>query len=181
MMKKVALTLFTIVLLLLPLVFPGIASAISIRYEITDLPDTTPEEERWQYKYSVSDYTFKAGHGFTLYFDHTLYRKIEGPPPPVNSDWDVKVWQPDPAIPATGAYDALSITSKVDGASLADGFTVRFVWLGNGTPGPQPFEVYQENPFTILGSGVTVSKPSLTPVRPMGKRFEVWGRIKRNR
>ena len=108
----------------------------------------------------IANYTFNTGYGFTIYFDYMLYSNIEDPPPPVNDDWDIIVWQPDLNIPDDGAYDALSITSKVDGASLADAFTVSFVWLGNGRPGPQSFEVYQEEPFNILESGQTV------PIQP---------------
>lgn len=141
------------------LVLPHIAAAITIQYQTEDMPDTTAGEDLWQYTYSVSNQTFNAGQGFTIFFDHTLYQSIEDPPLLVNSDWDVMVWQPDAAIPDAGAYDALSLTSKADGASLVDAFTVSFVWLGQGEPGPQAFEVYQENPFQILESGATVSEP----------------------
>ncbi|MBI1924830.1 hypothetical protein HYR99_11340 [Candidatus Poribacteria bacterium] len=61
------------------------------------MPDTTPGKDRWQYRYFVSDYTFKANHGFTIHFDHTLYKKIEDPPP-VNGDWEAIVGKKEISI-----------------------------------------------------------------------------------
>jgi len=143
--------------------FIDTAWTITIKYEVTDLPDATSGGDIWQYTYRVSNYTFTAGHGFTIYFDQTSYKNIEVPPAYVNvenpdeigEDWHIIVWQPDIAIPDAGAYDALAI-SKNDAASLTGVFTVSFVWLGNGTPGKQRFEVYDTN-FKTLESGQTVS------------------------
>jgi hypothetical protein len=140
------------------LVLANATCAITIEYEVTDLPDTTLGEDLWQYTYRVSNYTFTAGHGFTIYFDQTRYKNIEAPTAPVNEYWDIIVWQPDIAIPDDGAYDALAVASKNDGVSLAGAFTVSFVWLGNETPGTQRFEVYDLD-FNTLESGQTVSMP----------------------
>jgi hypothetical protein len=121
------------ILVFLPL---GAAHAISILYEATDLADTTPGDDLWMYSYYVSD--FDIDYGFTVFFELGLYDLLDPFPPPPNSDWDPITWDPDLSIPDDGAYDALSL---VDNASLADPFTVSFVWLGSGTPGAQPFEV----------------------------------------
>jgi len=149
---------FTLVFANLFLAFSVTAGAITISYEVTDLPDTTSGEDTWEYTYRVSDYTFTEKHGFTIYFDQTLYKNIQvSQGKKVNEDWDIIVWQPDIAIPDAGAYDALAIP-KDDVSSLAEVFTVSFVWLGNGTPGPQRFEVYAPN-FDTLESGLTISAP----------------------
>ena len=71
-----------------------------------------------------------------------LYKNIEDPPPSVNEDWDITIWQPDLVIPDSGAYDALAMTSKVEEAFLGEPFTMNFVWLRSGAPEPQPFEIY---------------------------------------
>ncbi len=157
-MKKNVFTLILASLFLVLLVFPYTTRATTIEYEVTNLPDTTSGEDLWQYTYRVSNYTFTAGHGFTIYFDQTRYKNIESPPAVVNEDWDIMVWQPDIAIPDFGAYDALAVTSEDDGASLTDAFTVSFIWTGNGTPGPQQFEICDSN-FNTLESAQTVSAP----------------------
>lgn len=112
--------------------------ATTISYEATDLTDSTPGLDLWQYSYIVSDYTFNQDYGFTIFFDYSLYSDLEDPPPYVNADWGPIVWQPD-SILGPGAYDALALSNS---ASLADPFMVSFVWLGTGTPGSQPFEIY---------------------------------------
>jgi hypothetical protein len=40
------------------------------------------------------------------------------------------------------------------------GFSVQFVWLGSGTPGAQPFEVYDPLTFNLLVSGTTTPGPA---------------------
>ncbi len=136
-MKKTGLLIVMISALLL--FSASISSATTITYTATNLTDTTPGEDLWQYSYTVSGYTFDTDFGFAIRFDYTLYSALEDPPPFVNADWDPIVIQPDPALPDPGTYDALA---RVDAASLADPFTVAFLWLGTGTPGAQPFDVY---------------------------------------
>ena len=119
------------------IIFVSNSYATTINYQVTDLANTTPGEDLWQYSYSVSDYTFNLEYGFTIFFDYSLYSNLENPPLFVNANWDPIVWQPNAL--GDGAYDALAL---VNNASLADPFTVSFVWLGAGTPGSQPFDIY---------------------------------------
>lgn len=129
--------------------------ATSIIYEATDMIDTTPGQDLWEYAYTVSDYSFDTNYGFTIFFDYTLYSDLEDSPPFVNTNWDTMVWQPDLSIPDDGVYDALAL---VNGASLADTFTLGFVWLGSSAPGPQYFEVY-DNTWNTVESGQTAPVP----------------------
>lgn len=149
-------TMFTYVFVLVFLGLIDTVWPITIEYEVVDLPDAKSGEDLWQYTYRVSNYTFTAGHGFTIYFEQTRYKNIEVSPTPVNKDWDIIVWQPDSAIPDSGAYDAMAATSKEDSVSLEGAFNVSFIWIGNETPGQQHFEVYDPN-FKTLESGQTVS------------------------
>ena len=141
------------------IIFAGNSYATTISYQATDLADTTPGQDLWQYSYSVSGYTFNQNYGFTVLFDYSLYSNLEDPPPFVNSDWDPIVLQPDPSLPADGTYDAQAL---VNNASLADPFTVSFVWLGSGTPGSQPFQVYDPN-FETIEEGRTTSGAAAIP------------------
>jgi len=154
-MKRFIFLMFVIcsfAILTLPV---GNAHATSIIYEAVDLANTTPGEDLWQYNYSVSDYTFNADYGFTIYFDYNLYGDLEDSPTSPNSDWDVLTWDPDTVLPDDGVYDALA---SVNGASLADLFKVDFIWLGQGNPGSQPFEVY-DNTWNVIESGNTAPIP----------------------
>lgn len=154
-MKKITKLMLTTLLLFFLLMPVAISSATTILYEATDLADTTPGEDLWQYTYIVGDFVFDTDFGFTVFFDYQLYANLEAPPPSVNSDWDPIVWQPDSGIPDDGAYDALAL---VNGASLADPFTVSFVWLGTGAPGAQSFDVYDSS-FNTVESGQSAPVP----------------------
>jgi len=107
----------------------------------------------WQYTYNVSDNNFSADTGFSIYFDYNLYSNIQDPAPFVNSDWDILTLQPDLLLPDDGVYDAYALA---DNASLADSFTINFVWLGGNAPLEQSFEIYDSN-FNITESGFTQS------------------------
>jgi hypothetical protein len=143
---------------------PATAAAIQIAYLATDVADTGPGEDLWEYQYFVTGFDFAADQGFGIAFDAALYAGLEDPPPAVNADWDPIVFQPDPGLASAGIYDALAL---VTGASLADPFVLTFAWLGGPgqTPGPQPFTL---NAFdaggllTVLETGTTV--PYAAPV-----------------
>jgi hypothetical protein len=132
-------------------------AAVMVAYTATDLSDTTPGEDLWEYTYLVSGFSFLSGEGFTIYFDSALYGAIESLPPAPSADWDA-IGVPSPFVPVPGYYDALAL---VDTPSLADPFTVQFVWLGTGVPGVQDFDVYDAG-FTVVQSGVTTVPEPVT-------------------
>jgi len=150
----------------------GSANAASIDYTATNLTDINLGEDLWEYSYSVSDHTFIADTGFTVYFDHTLYNFIDSSPVSPNGEWDVITWNPDSSIPADGAYDAFAL---VDNASLIDTFTISFVWLGGiSGPGSQLFEIYNGITWDILDNGLTEETPSISAV-PIPTTFILFG------
>lgn len=150
---KLAILITAAMMALIPI---GPAHAISILTQATDLVDVTAGEDLWQYAYTVSDHTFSADTGFTIYFDLGLYDLLDPFPPAPNSDWSVVTWDPDASIPDDGAYDAYAL---IDNASLADPFLVDFVWLGTGAPGVQFFDVYDGQTWDTLESGTTAPVP----------------------
>ncbi|PIE61837.1 MAG: hypothetical protein CSA29_01155 [Desulfobacterales bacterium] len=152
-MKKKYLSILTVGLLTLGIA--GLANATAISYTATDLADINSGEDLWQYTYSVSDNTFAADTGFTIYFDLGLYDFLDPLTTAPNTDWDVLTWNPDSSLPDDGAYDAYAL---VDNASLADMFTVSFAWLGGGAgPISQYFEVYDGLTWSVLEDGFTSS------------------------
>lgn len=126
------------------------AQAVSIQYEANDLPDSVAGQDLWRYVYHLTG-AFSAFTGFNVLFDPTLYGSLEDPPTAPNADWMSSTSQPIPSLPADGQYTAIA---QQDNASLADPFTLSFVWLGTGTPGPQAFEVLDDS-FNVLANGVT--------------------------
>ena len=148
MMSQSVCALWAVGLFLILLASPGSTQATTIQFTATDLNDTLgPGGDLWQYSYVVSGLPFPMNYDFSILFSPNLYRDLENPPPPV-TDWDVLTLQPDPALPADGLYDALAL---VDNASLANPFTVHFLWLGGSgtTPGAQPFAI---NEFDAQGN-----------------------------
>ena len=118
---------------------PGIA--VTFRFEVVDLADTTPGQDLWECSYQLSGLTLTAGQGFTIFFDVNFYKLLQSPPPFVNADFDLLTVQPDLALNSNGFYDAQALRNN---PSFADPFKLRFVWLGTGgaTPGAQPYTVY---------------------------------------
>jgi hypothetical protein len=137
------------------LLLPPDGEALTIQYSATDLADAIPGQDLWSYAYTVTGFDFDQDLGFAISFAPGLYEDLESPPPTPNADWDILTLQPDGNLPADGLYDALAL---VDDASLADPFTVSFVWIGGGAPGSQPFFVYDES-FQTVESGFTVLVP----------------------
>ncbi len=134
---------------------PAVAGAATITFTPTDLADTISGEDLWLYEYRVSDFTFGAGEGFTITFDRALFTKLQNPPPLVNADWDALPLQPDLALSSNGLYDALALRAA---PSLANDFKVTAAWLGSGTPGVQPFVIFNSS-FTPIATGQTAAVP----------------------
>lgn len=146
---------------LLTLGVAGLANATAINYIVTDLTDINPGEDLWRYSYTVSDHTFAADTGFTIYFDLGLYDLLDPSPIAPNADWDVITWNPDISLPDDGAYDAYALANN---ASLTDMFKVSFVWLGDDSgPGSQFFEVYDGLTWNVLEDGFTASVAAPVP------------------
>jgi hypothetical protein len=146
-MHALALVVLLAALCALPV---GPAAAVTITFEAADLADVTAGEDLWSYTYVVSDFGHGADTAFETLFGTTLYRGLQDPAPAVNDDWSILTLQPDPGIPDPGRYSALALFGA---PSLADAFTLTFVWLGGAgtTPGSQPFEI---NQFDALGNFV---------------------------
>lgn len=125
------------------------------------MADVNAGEDLWQYSYTVSNNTFVADTGFTIYFDLGFYDFLEPASTAPNGDWDIFTWNPDPSLPDDGAYDAYTLA---DNASLADIFNVSFVWLGGSSdPGSQFFEVYDGLTWSVLEVGFTATVSAPVP------------------
>jgi len=143
----------------------------------------------WRYDYIVTGHSFLASEFFDVYFDPLLYGTLTAEVSP-SADWDVRILQqPNAAnLPPfdRGMFDAFAL---VDNPSVAGTFAVSFVYLGSGSPGAQPFEVFAAN-SNLLESGLTspaataIPEPSTVLLSLLGMacytvRFRWTGMIRR--
>lgn len=129
--------------------------AQSLFFQASDQPDTTPGQDLWRYSFSFSGFNFQAGQGFSIFFDPLSIPALQATPPPVGPDWSILSIQPDLILRQPGYYDALALRNN---PSLGSPFTVDFVWQGQGTPGAQPWTIYNTD-FSTLFAGQTVVVP----------------------
>jgi len=128
---------------------PVSAFAVTISYTSAFLGNN-----EWRNDYSLAaqagDPTVRE---LTIYFDRNLYSNLSvaGSPP----DWDSLVAQSDPAIPADGFFDSLSLNGGLPPGALQDGFSVLFTFLGASKPGNQLFEIVDPETFATLAQGLT--------------------------
>ena len=131
------------------------AHALSINANLINLADSIAGQDLWNASFTLSSGVFQASEGFTIYFNSVDYANISTPLLPIPAGWDVLSIQPDPLLSAPGFVDGLAL---VNTPTLAQPFSVDFVWRGAGEPGPQPFETYSlVGGFRTTGSGQTVT------------------------
>jgi hypothetical protein len=166
------------------------AQAIAIQFDTTNKGGDV-----WQYSYSVSDFAFGANQALFIDFDSNLYSDLQDTTPLIQDTsptpqpvWFTTTFPTSVATPGNvgdlppGSFVAVSL---VDGASLATPFTMTFTWLGSGTPGSQPFTVYQLdgdlNVVDVLASGATsaVPEPATLALTATGLAFAVIRRRRR--
>jgi hypothetical protein len=139
------------------------ARAIEIHYVSTPLGS-----DSYEFEYAVAnDGSLGAGVPvllFDILFDPNGYDESSlaiVSPASVTGRWSELILGSAPGVPA--AYDALATAGGIADGASESGFAVRFHWLGPGTPGPQPFEIFDPNTFEQIGGGVT-SLPEAAPL-----------------
>jgi hypothetical protein len=147
-MKKSLFSYALIAAAFLCLLFPSLVAANPspiIQFQSTNLADTTPGQDLWEYTYTLSydpasSGVFMQDQGFAIYFDVNNYGVLQDPPPAL-LEWSTFVFQPNIGMPLDGEYDALALVNP----SIPSSFNLTFEWLGGAgtTPGAQPFNLYQ--------------------------------------
>ena len=162
----------------------GLANASNaISYIATDLADINAGEDLWQYTYTVTGDSFATGTAFAIDFENNLFVLEENQQTAPNEDWEVFThasYYDSDDYPIT-VYDAYAMN---DNASLANQFSVDFVWKGgNAGPGSQYFVVYDQNDGTVLQNGMTAPVPVPGTVLLLGSALAALsavGRRKKN-
>jgi len=129
--------------------------------------EVNPVEDLWRYNYQIVDADFSDNEGFDIYFpaDNPYQPDDLGILGAANADWDVKAYQPDPALPHYGFLDGMAL---MDNPSLQGLFYIDFIWRGGkGTPGTQHYNFYDIN-FAIIkdSEGQTVPFPNKSVPEP---------------
>jgi hypothetical protein len=141
---------------------------------------------QWEYTYEVAN-TSLAENGtavavkeFTIWFDPAFYSNLAVVTTPLSSSWDSIVLQPEPVLHDAGAYDALAKSGNpgISAGQIARGFSVKFNWLGEGSPGSQYYEIINPLTFETIDAGVTIPEPASAAIMMLGA---LWMAGKRRR
>lgn len=145
------------VLLITGLTVP--AQAVSVQYDVAALGGS-----QYRYNYSITnDGTLGSGTAvqlFDIFFDPANYLESSltiTTPAALGQNWDQLILASAPGVSA--AYDALALAGGIANGATVAGFAVEFSWIGLGTPGSQPFEIYDPTTFVLLERGVTSPVP----------------------
>ena len=146
------IALRTVLLLVLSINF---AKAAIIGFTVNSLGGNN-----WRYEYTVANNSPSVLEEFTIFFDEAKVMSIFNASGP--DGWDLLLIQPDPALPAAGFFDALSLDGGLALGGAAS-FAVDFEYFGSGTPGAQQFAVIDPLTFQIIDNGMTQG-PASVPV-----------------
>jgi hypothetical protein len=148
------------------LIFTNLAwgsNATQVSYSASSLGGSS-----WQYNYTVSNVSLpQSVKEFTISFDPESCTNLTITTPPPGG-WNAIVWQPEPFLHDAGAYDALHGGAGIAAGEVVGGFSVRFDWLGTGSPAAQWYEVVDPVTFATLDSGWTVPEPATLSVLGLG-------------
>jgi len=129
---------------------------------------------QWRYDYEVTnDNVAQPLTWFTVFFALGSYAGVCdgdgitglcGVEPLTPVHWYAFVAQPDPLLPDNGFFDVSTPGTGIARGQTLRGFSVVFDWLGEGTPGSQPFDFIDFDPANPLESGVTTPRaPTSVP------------------
>lgn len=152
-----------LLLLLAALPTSAVPPSTSIQYTVVPVGGNV-----YRYVYSITNNAAQGGTSvqlFDILFDTTLYDEPSlqiVTPSGLHTQWS-EILLNTVGVDVPALYDALSLTGGIPPGSTVSGFSVQFTWLGPGTPGSQPFQVYDPNTFQLLQTGQSTAIPSPVP------------------
>lgn len=128
---------------------------ITIHYDLVHVSGNI-----YKYIYTITN-NAPGGYGapvrlFDILFDTSLYAENTlqiVTPSGLHSQWSEVVLASLPGSPAL--YDSLALQGGIPAGTSVSGFSVQFTYLGTGTPGVQPFQIFDPGTFQLLQTGQT--------------------------
>lgn len=126
------------------------AGATTISYDVNETDAST---HTWQYDFTINNDTLNSELvEFSIYFELDQASNLQLIASP--GSWDSLLIQPDPLLPDHGFLDSIPVGPGLAPGAALSGFSVAFVFLGNGIPGAQDFDVFDAD-FNLIESGRT--------------------------
>jgi len=144
----------------LPMLLAAPAHALTIHFSAADLPDVTAGEDLWHYEYKVQG-ALDASFGFTLLYPPALYGPLGAIEISPDASWFLTALSPDPL--GDGFVSALAL-APIDAAQPSV-LLVDVVWKGQGAPGTQAFQVFNDV-FAVVSEGRTQPDQPLSAPEP---------------
>lgn len=139
---------------------PAAAVDVSIGYELVPLAAAGT----YEYRYTVANVSLPTPFNwFSIDFDPALYDESSLLVTSTGrSAWSEQILASVLASPAQ--YDAYkTVGAPLTVGDAESGFSVRFAWLGAGTPGSQAFTVYDAATLDVLATGTTTALAAAVP------------------
>jgi len=147
-------TLTTAILVCISFSPTAMGTLVTVEYDVRQT------EGIWEYDYTVYNSDLAPPlEAFTLWFDADLYENlVVTTPDPLSDKWEELILQP---VPGLGyGYDLFANEEGLLPGETAQGFSIRFSWLGDGMPTSQLFSVTDPASFETVYEGFTVPEPS---------------------
>ena len=135
-------------------------AGLILQYEVSNVGSSPMGDPIYRFSYSLSGGTLNTDQELEIDFDPALYGELSNAS--AGAGFDVALFQPNNPPGSTGIYSALAI---VNNPSLATPFLTDAVYLGQGTPAPQPFFI---NQYDASGGFTVVSEGTAIPVETQG-------------
>ncbi len=131
------------------------ATNVTIQYNLISLGGNN-----YEYVYTVSNASnstttvqlFDIDFDTSLYAPGSLQIVTSGP---LNAQWSQQLLNPLPGLPKLYDVHVVSLSGGIPPGNTVAGFAVQFTWIGAGTPGSQPFQIYDPTTFALLQNGAT--------------------------
>ena len=126
-------------------------AGLILQYETSNVGSTPTGDPIFRFTYFLSGGSLNAGDELEIDFDPALYGELSNAS--AGAGFDVALFQTNNPPGSTGVYSALAI---VNNPSLATPFMTDAVYLGQGTPAPQPVFINQYDASGMLTSSTAI-------------------------
>ena len=128
---------------------PVASHATEITTQLTHLSG-----QHWQLDLGVVNDGLPALGEFSVYFADTYFANLGATAP---ASWDAAIALPDPGLHEPGYVDFLADIAPLAAGQSLGGFSITFDYFGTGLPGSFAYDVFADDGFSVIDSGMTVA------------------------